>query len=77
MKTNHQRGFKGTKPKGSHGWSVSQQGPFGVVAANVGYNFTKGHRGMAKDRRGAKKFVRSRIRCQHKKLAQQALAENR
>ena len=39
-----------------------------TVSATIGNDFCKGHRGMAKAIRGAKKFVRSRIRF-HEKAA--------
>lgn len=49
--------------KSMHGWGaydpVSKM-RFG--SAGIGNDFTNGHRGMAKAVRGAKKFVRTRIR---------------
>lgn len=33
-----------------------------IIGASVGASFSKGNRGMAKDVRGAKKFIRSRVR---------------
>lgn len=43
------------------------------VAASIGNDFHHGHRGMAKAVKGAKKFVRSRIRF-HEKSATQKIA---
>jgi hypothetical protein len=41
--------------------------------AEIGNDFTSGHRGHAKAVRGAKKFVRSRDRIASKQLARKAL----
>jgi hypothetical protein len=37
-----------------------------VVGAHIGNDFTNGHRGEAKSKRGAKKFLNSRIRAKQK-----------
>jgi hypothetical protein len=70
MKTNHQRQFKasyrqyGGSPMGSTG-CISLLADK-VVGASWGGDNSNGHRGIAKAKRGAKKFVRSRIRFAEK-----------
>lgn len=44
-----------------------------VSSKTIGNDFTKGHRGMAKSARGAKKFVRTRLRF-HENAATKKLA---
>lgn len=68
MKTNHQRSFKGKRhaDKSMQGWSARIPG-IGSFAASIGNDFTNGNRGMARAVRGAKKFVRSRIRSTARK----------
>jgi hypothetical protein len=57
--------------KSMHGWGrKTSEGE--VVCAGIGNDFTNGHRGMAKAVRGAKKFVRSRIRTREKIIARKA-----
>ncbi len=76
MKTNHRRGFKAKRPKKSHGFGIVTTLALSgkVIGAGVGYNFSKGNRGMAKARHGAKKYVRSRERF-HENAATKRLAE--
>lgn len=45
------------------------------VGASIGNDFTNGNRGMARSARGAKKFVRSRLRF-HENQATNALARH-
>lgn len=47
----------------------------GWVTARVGNDFTDGHRGMARAVKGAKKFVRSRVRAKNKQALQRELDE--
>lgn len=71
MKTNHQRNFKETMRNnaGSRSWHYNTiclkrtalDGSVVVASANAG-DHTSGKHGIAKDRKGAKKFVHSRIR---------------
>lgn len=49
--------------KSMHGWARKSDFANKTVSANIGNDFSNGHRGMAKAVRGAKKFVRSRIRA--------------
>lgn len=48
--------------KSLHGWGRISLLADTVVGASIGNDFTNGTRGMAKAVRGAKKFVRTRIR---------------
>lgn len=61
--------------KSMHGWgrvSLLADQSFG---AGIGNDFTNGHRGMAQAVRGAKKFVRSRLRF-HENQATRELAQH-
>lgn len=79
MKTNHQRNFTAQKeserhrgsPTGSTGRLSELAGR--LVGANWGGANCNGHRGHAAAKRGAKKFVNSRIRF-HEKAATQRLS---
>lgn len=72
-------GYRPTKAwgyldKSLHDWG--QTAPLsGVLVghASIGNDFTNGHRGMAKSVRGAKKYVRSRVRF-HDNAATKRLA---
>ncbi len=59
---------KSRKPRFKGGQGFGEFSEFsGVhIGAGVPYNFSNGHRGMAKAVRGAKKYVRSRIRAADK-----------
>lgn len=48
--------------KSMHSWGRKSELADKSVGAGIGNDFTKGHRGMARSVKGAKKFVRSRIR---------------
>lgn len=48
--------------KSMHSWGRKSQFADTQVGSHIGNDFSKGHRGMAKAVRGAKKFVRTRIR---------------
>jgi hypothetical protein len=62
--------------KSLHSWGRVSEFADIQVAASIPNDFTNGHRGMAKAVRGAKKFVRTRIRFHEnaatKKLAREA-----
>ena len=75
MKTNHRRNFVAKKHKDSKGFGIGTRGQLSqrIVGTRVGYEFTNGHRGMAKARRAAKKFVRTRIRF-HENAATRKIA---
>jgi hypothetical protein len=64
MKTNHRRNFKAKRHRDSSMMQFSSKAQLADVApsASIGNDFTNGNRGMAKDKRGAKKYVRSRVR---------------
>lgn len=48
--------------KSMQGWTRKSKLADSIVVANIGNDFTNGRRGMARSVRGAKKFVRTRIR---------------
>lgn len=48
--------------KSMHSWAHRAPLSDRIIGAGIGNDFTDGHRGMAKAVRGAKKFVRSRLR---------------
>lgn len=68
MKTNHRRGFKAKTHRDQAMWENSRVSEFAdkCVGAGIGNDFTNGNRGMAKEKRGAKKYIRSRIRFAEK-----------
>tara|TARA_Y100000815_G_scaffold272998_1_gene303194 strand:- start:278 stop:622 length:345 start_codon:yes stop_codon:yes gene_type:complete len=64
-------GKTGFLDKSMHG--AAQIDPFSDshVAAQIGNDFSNGHRGMARAIKGAKKFVRSRVRAKAKMKVRQ------
>ncbi|MEK7628219.1 MAG: hypothetical protein AAB421_02240 [Patescibacteria group bacterium] len=64
MKTNHRRGFVAKPHKDQAMFATRATAPIAnkSFCTSIGNDFSKGNRGMAKAKRGAKKFVRSRIR---------------
>lgn len=48
--------------KSMHSWGRSSTLADKSIGASIGNDFSQGHRGMAKSVKGAKKFVRTRIR---------------
>lgn len=48
--------------KSMHSWGRKSELADKHISAGIGNDYVNGHRGMAKDVRGAKKFVRTRIR---------------
>ena len=64
MKTNHRRGFRAKPHRDKAMFGTGRRSEYSDVSvgAGIGNDFSKGNRGMAKAVRGAKKFVRSRIR---------------
>ena len=75
MKTNHRRGYKANTPRYKGGASFAKRGLLSDVSvgAMADFDFTDGHRGMARSVRGAKKFVNSRFR-HHENAATRRLA---
>ena len=63
-------GRTGFLDKSLHGSSRKSELADRTVAACIGNDFHKGHRGMAKAVKGAKKFVRSRIRFHENRATQ-------
>jgi len=61
--------------KSMHGWGDIGELSGKHVGAGIGNDFTDGHRGMARAVKGAKKFVRSRIRF-HENAATRKLASS-
>ncbi len=59
--------------KSLHGWGRKSTLADRAVGAGIGNDFTDGHRGMARSVKGAKKFVRTRIRF-HENAATRQLA---
>lgn len=67
MQCNYQRiGKTDFLDKSMHGWGRKSELADKLIGASIGNDFANGHRGMARAVRGAKKFVRSRIRFQEK-----------
>ena len=56
----------GELDKSLHGWARKSEFADKVIGAGIGNSFCNGNRGMAKSVKGAKKFVRSRIRFHEK-----------
>jgi len=83
MKTNHQRGFKETRDPNSvfrayYVFSSGNELPLSdryVGAVTTCGDHTNGKRGIAKDRRGAKKFINSRTRF-HENQALKQMTRN-
>jgi len=60
--------------KSMHGWGAKAPISGESFSANIPNDFTNGHRGMAKAVKGAKKFVRTRVRF-HENEATRRLAK--
>lgn len=75
MKTNHQRAFVAKNHRDSAMFGTGATAPLSDkrIGASIGNDFTDGHRGMARAKRGAKKFVRTRVRF-HENAATKRLA---
>lgn len=69
MKTNHQRNFKANKqPRDQAMWFHSKKLLTKAVAVYISNDFTNGHRGMARAKSGAKKYLRIQERLEGKEL---------
>jgi hypothetical protein len=68
MKTNHRRGYKAPSHTDNAMWHESRKDPLSetTVFAGISNDFSNGRRGEAKAKRGAKKFLNSRIRARQK-----------
>jgi len=77
MKTNHRRGFRAPTHRDKGGSRFGAKRPLsgGSVFAFVTHSFSNGNRGMAKAVRGAKKFVRSRVRFHENRAAERLARE--
>lgn len=82
MKTNHRRNFVDTYHDYSAG-PMRIRNPavrceisgVAVQPKHIGFDFSNGHRGKAKSKRGMKKFVRTRVRF-HENTATKKLAND-
>ncbi len=61
--------------KSMHGWGRLSTLADVYVGAGIGNDFTNGHRGMARAVKGAKKYVRSRIRFHENAQAKKLVTE--
>ncbi len=68
-------GRTGFLDKSMHSWGGNAPLSDRRIGAGIANDFTNGHRGMAKAVRGAKKFVRTRIRF-HENAATRRAAQN-
>ena len=68
-------GKTGYLDKSMHGWSRKSQLAYRLIGASIGNDFSNGHRGMARAVKGAKKFVRTRIRF-HENAAVRNIVNN-
>ena len=77
MKTNHQRQFKAARHTDNAMWSDTRRDPLSgtAVFTLITNDFSKGRRGEAKAKRGAKKFLNSRLRFHQKAVLRQTLSE--
>lgn len=68
MKTNHRRGFKASTHRDQAMWGEGTRSTYAdkSFCASISNDFNKGNRGMAKNKRGAKKFLRTRTRFHEK-----------
>jgi hypothetical protein len=64
MKTNHKRGFRAETPHRPRYEQLSVRSPTGesFTAKTIGGDYSGSHVGEARQKRGAKKFLRSRVR---------------
>lgn len=82
MKTNHQRGFKSNKDPRAvysryfvHSDKRVLENGHVICAGVTSGDHTNGKRGIAKDRRGAKKFINSRVRFHENAILKRKLKE--
>lgn len=77
MKTNHRRGFKAGTHRDQAGFNRATPLPLSdkSLFVYIGNDFTDGNRGMAKSKRGAKKFLRSRTRFHENSATKTAATE--
>lgn len=61
--------------KSMHDWGRKSELADRTVGASIGNDFTDGHRGMARAVKGAKKFVRTRIRFHENAAARKQALE--
>lgn len=61
--------------KSMHGWLRKSELADKTIGARIGNDFTDGHKGMAKAVKGAKKYVRTRVRF-HENAATRKMADN-
>ena len=61
--------------KSLHGWQNTSVFADKWIGADIGNDFSNGHRGMARAVAGAKKYVRSRTRFHEKAAVQKIMRE--
>ena len=61
--------------KSLHGWQNTSVFADKCIGADIGNDFSNGHRGMARAVAGAKKYVRSRTRFHEKTAVQKIMRE--
>ncbi len=75
MKTNYQRGFRDDGSFRDRSCQMIAVSRLTGAHAAIGNDFTNGHRGQARAKAGAKKYVRTRDRVFGKRLARRALRD--
>ena len=76
MKTNHAREYVAPRPRYQGGFRASKRLQSGRgVGACISWDFTDGHRGMARAKRGAKKRLRGLDRRDARQVIEEQLAE--
>ncbi len=74
MKTNHQRGFRDKGSFRDPSMSVFETKLSDrAISTHIGNDFTNGHRGAAKSKAGAKKYLRTRARIDGKLVVKREL----
>lgn len=68
MKTNHRRNFVAQKARDQSMWIGVKKLETKAVGAYISNDFSNGHRGMARAKRGAKKFLRNQERLEGKRM---------
>lgn len=78
VRGNIQRGGNSDQlDKSMHGWSRKSEFSDKHIGAFIGNDFANGSRGMAKSVKGAKKFVRTRIRFHEKATLDKMLKDEK
>ena len=76
MKTNHQRGYKDEGSFRDPSMVLfSTKLTDRAISTNIGNDFTNGHRGAAKAKAGAKRYLKSQARKDDKKAVELQMEE--